>query len=221
MGFFLRGLFKKRTDIKHSNTTTEISHLNNSAPGYASYAANQDALDMGNKVFNKDYQGAIDDGLKALESSPNDPMLHINLMDAYSKGRHINPDYIDRSTEHARLAMLNGHHTGYAEYRLAVNLEKKKFYHQSIQLYTLILDTPGFHFSSKGMGNGIDFGLRREKAIGKLSLSKDSEDAVLFSEYEIARMIEQIKAADIAEIKRQKEFEKHQRELWDRIIKMK
>lgn len=213
-------LFRKRVDDNPRATEREIAPRTESVPGYASYSSSSEAQSIGNKVFHKDYQSAIDDGLKALESAPYDPMLHINLMDAYSKGRQLNPEYLDKSTEHARLAMLNGHHTGYAEYRLAINLEKKKFYYQSIQLYNLILETPGFHFTKSGMGNGIDFKSRKEKAKAKLPKACDSESDQLFSEQEVIQMIDGIKKADLAEAKAQEEFKKRQEELWDKIMRM-
>lgn len=221
MWSLFKRIFNKHTIETPSRKGESSDSTIISAPGHASYVASEESLDMGNKVFHKDYQAAIDEGLEALRSSPNDPMLHINLMDAYSKGRQLNPDYLDKSTEHAKLAMINGHHTGYAEYRLAVNLEKKRFYHQSIQLYNLILETPGFHFTKCGMGNGIDFKLRKEKAEAKLPKANDSDSDRLFSEQEITRMITGIRDADLAEEKRQQEFKKSQEEFLEKILKMK
>lgn len=119
---------------------------------------------LGNLIFERRYQEAIDSGLKLLEKDPEDCMIHINLMDAYFKGRALSPDYFDKSTYYAKQAILYGHNTGYAEDRLAKNLEKLKLYHQSLQLYDLILENKEFHFSQAGIGNKIDFARRRELA---------------------------------------------------------
>ena len=192
---------------------------NDSAPGLPTFTADKTTVDMGNKVFNKDYQGAIDMGLKALESAPNDPMVHINLMDAYHKGKDLDPSYLDKSTEHARLAILYGHHTGLAEYRLAVNLEKKKCYYQALQLYDLILNTPGFHFSPHGVGNTIDFRGRKEKALAKLPKAQDSASDTLFSAEEINYIISGIESADRAEEWRQKEIEARLKKLKGSILR--
>lgn len=213
-------IFRKRSSEQHPNTMTSNHPKKTSAPGYASFSGTEETVAMGNKVFHKDYQGAIDDGLRALESAPEDPMVHINLMDAYYRGRDISPEHIDKSTEHAKLAMLNGHHTGLAEYRLAINLEKKKFYHQALQLYNLILNTPGFHFSQHGMGNDIDFILRKTKAIAKLPKALDKETDLLFTEEKVFHMIQGIRYAEEAERRAQQAFQKRQKALYDKIMKM-
>ena len=212
--------FQKHSSEPHPEATVKKQSQNTSAPGYATYSGTKESIAMGHKVFHKDYQGAIDDGLRALKTTPNDPMVHINLMNAYYRGRDICPEYFEKSTEHAKLAMLNGHHTGLAEYRLAVNLEKMKFYHQTLQLYDLILNTQGFHFSPHGMGNDIDFNLRRTKVLAKLSKASDKETDRLFTEEEMVRMIQGIQDADEKERKEQLAFQKKQKALYDKIMKM-
>ena len=151
---------------------------------------------MGNLVFEKKYQEAIDLGLKLLMQTPNDCGVHINLMDAYFKGRDLSPEYLDKSTYHAKKSILLGHHTGYAEERLAKNLDKAKLYHQSLQLYNLILDNDGFHFSPTGCGNYIDFAKRRETILKKMDKALDTEDDILFTPEEIAKIIQDIKDDD-------------------------
>ena len=108
---------------------------------------------LGNMIFEKKYQEAINLGLELLKKTPEDSGVHINLMDAYFKLREQHPDYINKSNYHAKQAIIYGHNTGYAEERLAKNLDKEKKYHLSLQLYNLILNTEGFHFSTHGCGN--------------------------------------------------------------------
>lgn len=151
---------------------------------------------MGNLIFEKKYQEAIDLGLKLLEQTPNDCGVHVNLMDAYFKGRELSPDYLDKSTYHAKKSILLGHHTGYAEERLAKNLDKAKLYHQSLQLYNLILDKEGFHFSLNGCGNCIDFEKRRESILKKMDKALDTEADILFTPEEIEKIIQDIKDED-------------------------
>lgn len=154
---------------------------------------------IGNLVFEKRYEEAIELGLSLLSQNPNDPGVHINLMEAYFKSRDSNPEFFDKSTYHAKRAMLCGHNTGLAEDRLAKNLDKEKLFHQSLQLYNLILDNPDFHFSTHGMGNGIDFNKRRENILKKMDKAADSEADILFSTEEIAQIIQSIRENDSAE----------------------
>lgn len=158
---------------------------------------------MGNLIFEKKYQEAIDLGLNLLEVTPDDCGVHINLMDAYFKGRELSPDYLEKSTYHAKMSMICGHHTGYAEERLAKNLDKAKFYHQSLQLYNLILDNKEFHFSPGGCGNSIDFAKRRDAVLKKMDKALDTEEDILFTQEEIEQMIQDIKEDE----KRRKEDE--------------
>lgn len=163
--------------------------------------------EMGNLIFEKKYEEAIELGHDLLKETPNDPGVHINLMVAYFKCRDTNPDYFDKSTEHAKLAMLCGHHTGMAEDRLAKNLDKCKLFHQSLQLYNLILDNPDFHFSIHGMGHGIDFNKRREAVLKKMDKAVDSDSDVLFSPDEIAQIIQSIRDNDATEIAQRRAYE--------------
>ena len=196
-------LFKSQQETSNDDSQSQT------APGYASFNATGKTMDMGNTIFHGEYEEAIRMGLEELEKYPTDPMVHINLMVAYFKARDISPDYFAKSTEHARLAMLYGHHTGYAEQRLAINLEKEHKYHQALQLYSIILDTPGFHFSPHGCGHGIDFESRRQKTLLKITKASDTEDDRLFSNDEIKQMIIDIAKAD------KLEEERRASEKWD------
>lgn len=166
---------------------------------------------IGNLVFEKKYKEAVELGLKLLEETPNDAGVLINLMDAYFKGKEATaPDYLEKSTYYAKQAMINGHYTGYAEERLAKNLDKAKLYHQSLQLYNLILETEGFHFSSQGRGNFIDWNHRRESVLKKMDKALDTEEDILFTPEEIAQIIQNIKDND--------DRERRQKERYDRIM---
>lgn len=150
---------------------------------------------IGNLIFGKQYESAIQEGLRQLKKNPNDAGVHINLMVAYFKARETNPDYFDKSSYHAKMAILNGHHTGYAEDRLAKNLDKQKKYHQTIQLCDLVL-RDDFHFTEHGCGNVIDFSIRKEKAQQRINKASDNENDLLFTSEEIKKIIGDIKKTD-------------------------
>lgn len=169
---------------------------------------------IGNLIFEKKYKEAIELGLKLLEDNPDDVSIHINLMDAYVKGKDVVAlDFLEKSTYYARQAILNGHNTGYAEERLAKNLDKAKLFHQSLQLYNLILDTEGFHFSRHGCGNGINWSHRRDSVIKKMDKALDTDKDILFSPEEIAQIIQRIKDNDNKEIREQERFNRIMGEL--------
>lgn len=199
----------------------EYSDGEQQAPGYASRNASTVTMDMGNANFRGGYDEAIRIGLEELQRKPTDAMVHIGLMDAYTKMQSQSPENLAKSSYHARMAMLYGHHTGYAEKRLAINLEKEHKYHQALQLYSLILDTPGFHFTKTGCGNGIDFEARRQKALAKLAKASDTEDDVLFSPSEIDGMVQGIAETERREAQRQAEFERKMKESWEKLLRMK
>ena len=166
---------------------------------------------IGNLVFEKKYKEAVELGLKLLEATPNDAGVFINLMDAYFKGKETTaPDYLDKSTYYAKQAIIYGHNTGYAEERLAKNLDKAKLFHQSLQLYNLILETEGFHFSSQGYGNYIDWNHRRDAVLKKMDKALDTETDVLFTPEEIVQIIQSIKDND--------DRERRKKERYDRIM---
>lgn len=147
---------------------------------------------IGNLIFAKKFHEAIELGKKLLEKTPNSDGVHVNLMDAYFKVRNENPIFLDKSIEHARLAMLYGHNTGYVQERLVINLEKLGKINQALQVCNIVL-IDQFHFSTHGFGNKDDFTKRKEKLIKKLSKPTDNEDRVLFTDEEISFLIEQIR----------------------------
>lgn len=208
MGFFefLKGNLSKMISVSEVSDSCKGKEIliESSVPEYCR---------VGELVFEKRYEEAIQLGLKILEETPCDCGVHINLMDAYFKGRKLNEDYYDRSTYHAKMAILYGHNSGYAYDRLAKNLDKGKLFHQSVQLYNLILNTKGFHFSPHGMGNGIDFSKRRNAVIAKMDKAVDSDDDVLFTQEDINQIIQNIKEQDENERLLNERYEQRMRQM--------
>lgn len=169
-------------------------------------------IKVGNLTYEKKYREAIEYGLELLKQTPHDCGVHESLMDAYFKARKEDPTYLDKSTYHARLAILYGHHTGYCEERLAKNLDRTKMYHQSIQLYDLIL-RDDFHFSKHGCGRKEVFAARKDKIIAKLHQAKDPENDILFTQEEIVFIIQGIQDEDMRLQKEEKEWQKWMNEL--------
>ena len=165
-------------------------------------------LKIGNLEYEKKYQEAIDYGLDLLQQTPMDCGAHVNLMVAYFKARKENPEYLGKSTYHARLAILYGHHTGYAEERLAKNLDRAKCYHQSIQLYDLIL-REDYHFTPHGCGNKEMFAKRREVVLQKMDKAKDLATDCLFSEEEIDLILQGIREDDERRLRAEEEWQRN------------
>lgn len=166
------------------------------------------SCNLGNLNFEKNYQKAIDEGLKLLEQTPNDVGVHINLMVSYFKARDIDPTYLDKCTYHAKQAILYGHNTGYAEDRLIKNLIKAKLFHQAVQLCDIVL-MDDFQFSAHAMGNKEEYVSRRAKLILKLPKSLDTASDSLFTPEEIKQIIQSIKDND--ERERLEQFEWHKK----------
>ncbi len=196
---FFKWLFGGREEEKghvEQPKSNNVYHLINVAANVVASPI-PDWVSWGNKVCDGKYQEAIDRGLILLKRYPAEPGVHITLMDAYFKARKQSPDYIEKSTYHARLAILYGHHTGYAYERLAKNLERAKSFHLSLQLYALILDTKGFHFSANGVGNVVDWEKRRKNALNRLPKASDKDSDVLFTQTEISQILKGIKDEDL------------------------
>lgn len=198
---------KKEVMINISSTTNDRISSNASImyeskiPEYCS---------IGNLIFEKKFYEAIELGKKLLNETPYLVGVHVNLMDAYFKLRNENPSFLEKSTEHAKLAMLYGHNTGYVQERLVINLEKLGKINQAIQVCNIVL-MPQFHFSSHGCGNIDNFIQRKEKLINKLSKSNDNTDNELFTNAEITFLIEQICLEDERIEKERIEYEKRRK----------
>jgi hypothetical protein len=146
---------------------------------------------IGNLIFEKKYDEAIRYGRKLLKITPESAGVHVGLMDAYFKKRNENSVFFKKSTEHARLAMLYGHNTGYVQSRLAINLEKQNKIFQALQICDIVLSDE-FHFSRQGCGNKEDFVRRKAKLQRKINMAIDSEKDVVFSDQEVEYMLKQI-----------------------------
>jgi hypothetical protein len=173
---------------------------------------------IGNLIFDKKYNEAIELGNKLLEKTPCSAGVHVNLMDAYFKIRNENPIFYDKATEHARLAMLYGHNTGYVQKRLAINLEKQGKIYQAIQICNIVISDK-FHFSKHGCGNKVEFVKRKETLINKITNAADKEDDIFFTNEEVSFLIEQIRLDEEREIKEQDEYEKRMRLLEKELVK--
>ena len=117
--------------------------------------------------------------------------VHVNLMDAYFKIRDENPEFYDKHINHARLAMLYGHNTGYVQKKLAIGLEKQNKIYQAIQICNIVLDEK-FHFSKHGCGSKDEFLTRKEKLLKKVNKSIDNKNSEIFTNEEIALIIKHI-----------------------------
>ena len=143
-------------------------------------------------MYSKQYDVVITEGLRMLESSPKDAGIHVQLMDAFYKLRDTNPTYLDQSTEHARLAIIYGHDTGYAHKRLAMNLMNTAQYHKALQLCDMVM-MPEFSFSTHGCGKVSYFGDIALRAMKKLGKETDSPKDVLFTKKQIDSIISMTK----------------------------
>lgn len=150
---------------------------------------------IGNLIFEKKYNEAIELGNRLLKETPYSAGVHVNLMDAYFKIRDENTDFYDKYIEHARLSMLYGHNTGYVQKKLVIGLEKQGRINNAIQVCNIVL-MDKFHFSSHGGGKKEEFINRKEKLIKKLNKSLDNNESMLFTEMEISSLIELIRMED-------------------------
>jgi len=144
---------------------------------------------IGNLIFEKKYHEAIELGNKLLVQTPYSAGVHVNLMDAYFKVRDENPSFYDKCIEHARLAMLYGHNTGYVQERLAISLEKQGKINQALQICNIVL-LDKFQLSRHGCGNKDEFLKRKMKLLNKINKAVDKKVDVLFTNDEISKILE-------------------------------
>lgn len=173
---------------------------------------------IGNLILEKKYHEAIDLGNKLLEKTPCSAGVHVNLMDAYFKARNEDRIFYDKSTEHARLAMLYGHNTGYVQKRLTINLEKIGKIYQAIQICNIVL-LDKFHFSKHGCGTKEEFTKRKATLIKKTYQAIDKENDLIFTNVEISYLLEQIQLDEDREIQEQAEHEKRMKQFEKEIGK--
>lgn len=146
---------------------------------------------IGNLIFEKKYREAIELGNKLLTQTPHSAGVHVNLMDAYFKSRDEDPSFLDKCLEHARLAMLYGHNTGYVQERLIISLEKQGKINQALQVCDIVL-LDKFQFSSHGCGKKDEFLKRKERLLNKINKSIDKKGDLLFTNDEINRLLDRL-----------------------------
>lgn len=168
----------------------------------------KNAISLGNLMYAKEYEKVIVEGQKMLRENPQDAGVHVSLMDAFYKLREVNPSYFNLSTEHARLAILYGHDTGYAHERLMKNLMASKKYNRAMQLCSLIM-RPDFSFDRHGCGDTAYFGKQSLKAMKMLDKATDTDADVLFTEKQISSIIRQTQKR----IEREAEVQR----IWERV----
>src|SRR5690554_3048984 len=147
-----------------------------------------DYIAPANKIFNKEYDSAILDLKNQLKkTNSNDyqtlSMIHINLMQAYFKNRNNNDGYFNLSTEHAKLALICGHNTGLAPFRLIVNLEKTGNLNKAIEVCQIITNDK-YEFSKTGYKQKPEFIERLNSLNQKLLKKGDSDIERLFNDNE-------------------------------------
>lgn len=135
---------------------------------------------LGNLNFHKEYDRAIEEGKRIEAEYPNDYFVHCNMMVSYFKKGDI-----ENCNKEAKLAIIKGHHTGYCENRLSINLYKARKYYQVIQL-SEIEENPRF---------GLFFDdvykrkLRAQKHIDKAT---DTKEERLFTDEEIEELYQNV-----------------------------
>ena len=147
-------------------------------------------IDIGNLNYEKRFDEAIYLGNQLLTQCPAEnisykKMLHINLMVSYFKARIQDPSYLELSNYHAKMAIVYGHNTGYAQERLAINLEKSGRLYGVVELCDIMLSDK-FDFSTHAMGTKEQFRNRKNKILLKISKSKIIYDEIpVFTNEEI------------------------------------
>lgn len=112
---------------------------------------------------------------------------HFLLMDKYFRDRDLKQEYFNKSTYHAKMAMIYGHNTGYVQKRLVINLERSHLINQAIQLCDIVLSEK-FIFSQYGVGKKAEYQLRKIKLQEKINKANDSPNDILFNEDELQKV---------------------------------
>ncbi len=160
-----------------------------------------DYVEAANKTYNKEFDSAIDELSKQLEDTDaNDytklAMIHINLMQAYFKNRTKHDNYFKMSSEHAKKALICGHNTGLAPFRLIVNLEKEGNLFQAMEVCKLVIDNR-YYFSPTGYKQKPEFMERLEKLQKKAKKDESIDHNPLFTKSEIELAIKNSHNASI------------------------
>lgn len=165
-----------------------------------------EAINIGTLIYDKKYEEAISLGEKLCSENNDDYMAHCNLMVAYLKNGDI-----ENCNKEAKLAIIKGHHTGFCENRLSINLYKQKKYHQCIQLCNITQNTRYKVFFD-------DVCKRAERARKHLKDALDNDSDMLFTKEEIEEIYSNIERIEKAK-ELYKETRKYLREKFDEACK--
>lgn len=180
MEFFkiLECLLKRRTVIKAENASSVFNSCTEEKPVVESSVPASCVI--GNMVLNNEYDNAILNGEKILSECPDDYFAHCNLMVSLYKVGDI-----EKCNKEAKLAIIKGHHTGFCENRLSINLYKQKKYHQVIQLSDVLENSRvGLLFD--------DVHKRKLRALKHIKEALDTEHDILFTEKEKEELYENV-----------------------------
>lgn len=179
------GFFEKLERILHRKcdvSMVKISSVNDSLKNKKVIAESSvpEGCALGNLNFNKEYNKAIEEGKRIEAEYPDDYLVHCNMMVSYFKKGDI-----ENCNKEAKLAIIKGHHTGFCESRLSINLYKQKKYHQVIQL-SEIEENPRF-------GTFFDDVYKRKiQAQKNIAKATDTEQDRLFTDEEIEELYQNV-----------------------------
>lgn len=170
----LNTLLHNKSDVSMIN----LSSMNKELQGKEIIAESSipESCSLGNLNVDKDYLKAIEKGEQIEAEHPNDYLVHCNMMESYFKIGDI-----ENCNREAKLAIIKGHHTGYCENRLSINLYKQRKYHQVIQL-SEIEENPRFGCFFE------DIYKRKLRAQKQIDKAIDTEQEHLFTKEEIEEL---------------------------------
>ena len=174
----LECLLKRRTVIKTENASSVFNSCTEEKPVVESSVPTSCVI--GNMILNKEYDNAILTGERILSECSDDYFAHCNLMVALYKVGDI-----EKCNKEAKLAIIKGHHTGFCENRLSINLYKQKKYHQVIQLSDVLENSRVELFFE-------DVHKRKLRALKHIKEALDTEHDILFTEKEIEELYENV-----------------------------
>ena len=157
--------------------------------GYQECMGKDNFLYLSHLITNNELDEAIRLGEILSEKNPSNEMIYINLMEAYRKSKK--EKYNSEVIKYTRLALINGHNTGYAATRLCISLNREKRYHAIINVCDAVLNIR-YHFSTKT--DKAEFYKRKQRAISCLNNAVDNENDIIINTDEFIRMCNLIDA---------------------------
>lgn len=174
----LKSYLNRKDDISMIKISSVSGSLNDKK--IAAESSVPEGCLTGNLNFHKEYDKAIEEGKRIEAEYPNDYFVHCNLMVSYfQKGD------IENCNKEAKLAIIKGHHTGYCESRLSINLYKQKKYHQVIQLSEIEENSRFGRFFD-------DVYKRKLRAQKNIAKAVDTEQDNLFTDKEIEELYQNV-----------------------------